>query len=190
MRNRRAHAQAWLELAMPAVLVFKTPSRLSVGMKVYHNVVCRYVEMCCLDDDAIGSSVGLPLCIQGSRCIYDWVHLRWKLRHGLSPLWILGRRKFPWFNLDLHFYHALAEQARTERVSCWHPRRPRTEQEWMDTSPYWACLCRQCALQVLQNRLPVFCRQADHILHRYHPVATTMQAEMKVRGWEVRGGFQ
>ena len=97
---------------------------------------------------------------------------------------------FPRFNLDLCFYHALTELAWTERVSCCHPMGPRTIQERMDTSPYWACLCRRCALQVLQNRLPVFCRQADHILHRHHPVAKKMQDEMKVRGWEVRGGIQ
>ncbi len=126
---------------------------------------------------AQGASV--IVCTYGGSCAMVCLH---------CGCWANGN--FPWFNLDLYFYDALSEQARTERVSCWHPRRPRTEQEWMDTSPYWACLCRQCALQVLQNRLPVFCRQPDHILHRYHPVAETMQDEMKVRGWEVGGGFQ
>ncbi len=126
---------------------------------------------------AQGASV--IVCIYGGSCAMVCLH---------CGCWAEGN--FPWFNLDLYFYHALSEQARTKRVSRWHPRRPRTEQEWMDTSPYWACLCRQCALEVPQNNLPLFCRQGDHILHKYHPVAKMMQDKMKVRGWEVRGRFQ
>jgi hypothetical protein len=47
----------------------------------------------CLDDQTFSSGVGLSLWIQGSRCICDCVHLRWKLRHGLSPLRMLGQRQ-------------------------------------------------------------------------------------------------
>ncbi len=78
---------------MSVVLVFKTSHNVMVGKKAFPNFICRYVEMCCFDDGAIGSGVGIPLWIQGSRCICDCVHLRWKLRHGLSPLWMLGHRQ-------------------------------------------------------------------------------------------------
>ncbi len=78
---------------MPVVFVFETSHNVMVGKKVFLDFICRYVQMCCFDDGAIGSGVGLPLWIHGSRCICDGVHLRWKVHHDLSPLWMLGRRQ-------------------------------------------------------------------------------------------------